>query len=1256
MQTEKTKLEGQLQQQTTQLLETTLQAVSGTYEDIVQVLNSPEAQEWLNDYYMNTSAAPSLAEEVAEDRLTQEQADEILSLLRTHLAEGYVDSADAWRGGTDCHDRVEQRISRLQELRAFDTRTWRELRVFMQHRDEAYIRPVALLLQQKRARAVAGIHTSAGHDTTPVPTDAEPLSDIPAEKFKNFAGLRFWHIFRHHPLVTAIASQEEITEMENVLIQKCCQADLFSGGRESWAGTAVAHTLGTLQNPNVIPPFVAHIRATGPGHTSAAVLRTLKQVIQTCDPKCIDAAVANMDPVSQGIVALMRNPQSAFNTLDNDSMGYAACGLIAQAERTLSREQDVAILRTHSTKEPRVLQAFLNGSLEPEELEQCIVILAEHSTETIPQLTERYFEDFAKCLYPGGDCAAIICRVARLLECTHQVVFNRIKQRLHLRTDSHNYAERYAQALVGITQNCQVDNVVLAQEFDADILGSIATESPESAVTTTQLLNRLRGEPLHSTVADALAKLENDRFTQPLRYLDTLQAVAALAATDTATPAAPNLPAIVKRVLPRILEYTHPHVPASGPAILAHVANMMHQSCTEVFATVRAHWDSSAIRNIPQFLEASARTAELIAVPERQLLEPHLGEVITAVQDPEDFAPLATYEQKLGLPEHTLLKRLAKERKMEFIKLASRAQWQIVVGEPMAAFLEALPKRTDEKRNAFTHNPYDRTTPFVYRTFQRQDALGVDADSMTFLAGYVQRFGLSETPVIFDYYRNLHLVERGQLTELPPEQQATGVTTLAELETRYHRMHERICAHEPMLDVANLSTFDVDLLSSASGKSTHTFGGRHSMESMVARFATDVAAGKILPAPAEYTAAAIPVDDVRIEFDPATLARALGPIAADVITAIDSRDDWTPLCRQAQACCQAELDQLAPKRQGNKFIEQQCQQWENIMSRLIEAKSPDEAMAILVDTPLKKAQSTGLLSVCRCLVLHKAITQGFSGDAVLELRTRAADAASPQAALSIMNVLNNTGRDHVLRLDAASHEHYWTPATLAKLCAAEKKKGVVHCSALFEPESTRLAEAIEQFTQHSLQNSRDMQIIPDRGFIGELSAYLANACYSREYPLLQWQPPAYAAAQKVMPPVVPYKFVRPSTESTSELMGSALLFELEAADGTPVLLVRPFNVPREDEIDIESFIERSLDHFAAVAKRRGCRRLLVPGVSGSISNYPRTYGYLQRMYCTDDRRTPLRHNFSFNGYDITNQCFVAREIEPEPVDTTTTEE
>lgn len=106
-----------------------------------------------------------------------------------------------------------------------------------------------------------------------------------------------------------------------------------------------------------------------------------------------------------------------------------------------------------------------------------------------------------------------------------------------------------------------------------------------------------------------------------------------------------------------------------------------------------------------------------------------------------------------------------------------------------------------------------------------------------------------------------------------------------------------------------------------------------------------------------------------------------------------------------------------------------------------------------------------------------------------------------------------------------------------------------------------------------------------------------------------------------------------------------LVFEVVTETGENALLIRGFDIPHEESFDMSATIEAFINGLSETAITRGKTKILVPGVSGAVSNYSRTISHFYNNYSSDERRNiHLSNRFDFNGYDLTQHCYVARDL------------
>lgn len=129
---------------------------------------------------------------------------------------------------------------------------------------------------------------------------------------------------------------------------------------------------------------------------------------------------------------------------------------------------------------------------------------------------------------------------------------------------------------------------------------------------------------------------------------------------------------------------------------------------------------------------------------------------------------------------NSFLIALIKRNPTVFADIAHRQTWKDILGkEQVENFLQALPP--DEKRNAFMHNDYDRTTEFMkVLATSPESSLELSKD-LPILTEFVQKYGLARVPLVYHYFKHLYLFENHLLEELPQDIQENAIASLEQL-------------------------------------------------------------------------------------------------------------------------------------------------------------------------------------------------------------------------------------------------------------------------------------------------------------------------------------------------------------------------------------------------------------------------------------------------------------------------------------------
>jgi hypothetical protein len=579
---------------------------------------------------------------------------------------------------------------------------------------------------------------------------------------------------------------------------------------------------------------------------------------------------------------------------------------------------------------------------------------------------------------------------------------------------------------------------------------------------------------------------------------------------------------------------------------------------------------------------------------------------------------------------------------LSFIKMGNREAWKLAVGDELLdEFLGVLPKASDERRNAFTHNEYDRTSVFMEQMFAGSDyRYELNTDNFAIVTEFVQNFGLSKTPLLFSYFRQIKLNEMHG-TPLPHEQEQAGVTSLDELQKRFKKIQQAMFAKKSFLklDSENMSALEVEILSYATGKSTHRFGGSgYSMEAMAQDWDRNYKNGEIDPLPKEYVAFTEKIPQVKIEVDKEKIKEPYAILQAEVLRAIEDPGNVLEPRARAMAVLDKkilELQEMLVKKPGNKFMQKQLDNYLEIKGQVEHTNGLDDLLEGLVKVERKFAGKTELASVMRELMFRKLFTINFSPEMIRNLARTVEGDVTGQGVLNLINLVDNFIKDHVVNVSKKNEEGYWRESTWQAITTAKDNSKQVDVTKLFKTQIDALRSEVANFELVETSKPMTVEMVPDRGFIGEMSGYIADVCYTKEYPLL-----------KRFPNCVPYKFVAEDPASKEKVfIGSVLVFEITDSDGKPAMMVRGFDVPNESELDIGHFIETFMDKLVTIGQQRGIEKIVIPGVSGAISNYGLTLSHMSK-YQTAENKVSLGETFDFNGYDVTNNSYVVREIKP----------
>ena len=321
---------------------------------------------------------------------------------------------------------------------------------------------------------------------------------------------------------------------------------------------------------------------------------------------------------------------------------------------------------------------------------------------------------------------------------------------------------------------------------------------------------------------------------------------------------------------------------------------------------------------------------------------------------------------------------------------------------------------------------------------------------------------------------------------------------------------------------------------------------------------------------------------------------------------------------------------MEPDDKKKNYLEKERLDTNNYSVQLENTQTVEEMILFMINLRLGKTERSVSQSIMRQLLFKKLFQKHNSPHFINELSSLINKKdVTLQSAMAVINVVDSMTKDHLLDLTGDNSEKYWSEKTFEILKDKQNRKAFKD---LFS-NSGELKQIVDQYKTREEENSKvTIDMIPDKGFIGEMAGYLADVCYTREVPLLsKW-------------PVVPYKIVTTNQVGEPEFIGSVLTFDVQDDQGNNCILIRAFNVPNETNYPIPSLIESYIDKISLVAKKRGFSRVIAAKKAGAISNYQMTINYFQKEYGAEENKVNLNAPFEFNGNNITNDCISLREL------------
>ncbi len=194
--------------------------------------------------------------------------------------------------------------------------------------------------------------------------------------------------------------------------------------------------------------------------------------------------------------------------------------------------------------------------------------------------------------------------------------------------------------------------------------------------------------------------------------------------------------------------------------------------------------------------------------------------------------------------------------------------------------------------------------------------------------------------------------------------------------------------------------------------------------------------------------------------------------------------------------------------------------------------------------------------------------------------------------------------------------------------AAKNFSKLLHVGVL-EKEMARL----QSFGKGAAGNM-DMEFIPQRNILTELSGHIADACWAEKYDSIVKDFPNFTSLTMVQNP----------GKQSERLAGAGMLIETESIDGEQLLIIRGLN-PQENvinQLDVNDFYQNLISYLNKIA-RKGERKLAIvidENSGGASSNRPVLFDYLKKLKSQLEKvNLKSYEDTTFNGYDIMDYCY-----------------
>ncbi len=400
---------GQQQELAINAAEQLFQEVVRGNNQLKESLTAPEVKQKLNEDLIAQRIIPELQRLQTEGKITKEDAEEYIRLLKMQLIEGNVSD---WNDSIEKKKAIDARRERIDELHEKSQYNLKKVgsRVSAEGSKEAadnyYDYIFDFLIKEATKERIEQLHDILGKSLSPelqarfgkiVKEIINPYSDlrtpreqrrealdlsaIPIDDFNCLDGLERWQVVKGFAKSSGVIPKEVFERVEKVIIQRLFDEQLFPGGNESGGGTAAARKMAKLGNPEALPLMLRHIEVSGSGHTNNAVVHAMERLLKESNPAELQQVLESLPKSKKILLETLADENSYMNRFGRIRSRHHTCYLLQDGDLTMVREHLAKILDNSGKLDEEKLRDFYLGHTEdtPETLE--LLLMAKPEVE-----------------------------------------------------------------------------------------------------------------------------------------------------------------------------------------------------------------------------------------------------------------------------------------------------------------------------------------------------------------------------------------------------------------------------------------------------------------------------------------------------------------------------------------------------------------------------------------------------------------------------------------------------------------------------------------------------------------------------------------------------------------------------------------------------------------------------------------------------------------------------------------------------------